>query len=306
MESIPQLLSPGRSLTGKRRSDTSDRVRLNGLFARVWVLSLQRASQAQDLKELTALCNDFLPLYPKRVVDWQNYLSGKHAPSLNRGSGPGIVRILGAHFPSTLAIATHVLWKALDPALDCSVETTDRLLSELNSIVTQDFSSRRFDGRIERDWAVLRSPRRSFPQADALAMDYVACYLLLFRSCRKTSPPAVWVNTLDALAAALSRVPNSEELRDTGSEIEDYIDTVFLTPEIGCQWQAPSWPFYREHLARAELQSSGVAFRTDTAGKLKYSPLRSLGERVLYWLDDVPPPAVNPAHLNFGSDANGT
>jgi len=45
--------------------------------------------------------------------------------------------------------------------------------------------------------------RTSFPRLPDLAMDYVACYLILFRQGRTGENPALWSCALDNLAFAM-------------------------------------------------------------------------------------------------------
>lgn len=287
--------------SGPGRPSSPLLIELRGMFARTWVASLMRATAAKNLKELAERCNKLLPdTYPKRIRDWEKYGSGKHAPSLDRSGAPGIVRILGAHYPESLRIAEHVIWVALDPEKEIDTATADRLLAKLHPIVTDPFVSSRTETAIVRNWGVLNAPRQHFPEALALAMDYIASYLLLFRSCKASGPPSIWVNMLDDLAVAVSLAPNSIELAPLGSEIERFIDQAFLSPNIGPRWQAPDWPFYRGLPTQTSSTGSAgaVVLATDAAGNLRSTVRPSGLERGLaVLLDNYPIGPTGPAVL---------
>lgn len=289
--------------SGPGRPSSALLIELRGMFARTWVPSLMRATGAKNLKELAEICNKLLPdSYPKRNRDWKNYDSGKHAPSLDRSGAPGIVRILGAHYPEPLRIAEHVIWVAFDPEKEIDAATADRLLAKLHPIVTDPFVFSRTETTIVRNWGALNTPRQHFPEALALAMDYIACYLILFRSCKASGPPSIWVSMLDNLAAAVSLAPNSVELAPLGCEIERFIDQAFLSPNIGPRWQAPDWPFYRGLAIPAPSTGSAgaVVLATDAAGHLLLSSARPAGaERGLAMLlYDYPIGPTGPAVLH--------
>lgn len=279
-----------------------------GLFARAWIASLCRATGARDIKELAQRCNELLPAdYPKRVQDWERYASGRHAPSMNRGGAPGVIRLLGSHFPETLRVAEHVIWDALNPRGEIETVLADRLLAKLDPVVTQPHVASRPEMTIVRDWRTFNSPRRSFPQAYSLAMDYVACYLILFRNVKENCPPAIWASTLDNLAAVVSVAPRSVGLRCLGSELERYIDRAFLSRSIGPRWQAPDWPFYRalpmpSHMpeTRASRLLKGAAHAADATGNLKPVTVSAIERALAMLLDDDLSGSVNPENLSFG------
>jgi hypothetical protein len=265
-----------------------------------------RATGAKDLKELAQRCNELLPdSYPKRVQDWEKYDRGKHAPSIDRGGAPGIVRILGSHFPATLRVAEHVIWDALNPGIEVGTLAADRLLAKLHPIATDPFVSSRSETTIVRDWEVLNAPRRHFPKVRTLTMDYIACYLILFRNTKENSPPPFWVSMLDTLAATVSIAPSSVELGCLGLELERYIDRAFLSPSIGPRWQAPNWPFYRGLATQPQSSkfSRGTVHLTDVTGNLKQTEANmSLRRCLAVLLDGYPPGPIDPAHLDLPTD----
>jgi hypothetical protein len=272
------------------------------MFAQTWVPSLMRATGAKNLKELAERCNKLLPdSYPKRVRDWEKYGNGKHAPSLDRSGAPGIVRLLGAHFPESLRVAEHVIWEALDPEKEIDTATADRMLAKLHPSVTDPFVFSRTGTAIIRNWGALNTPRRHFPEARALTMDYIACYLILFRSCKANSSPSIWVNVLDDLAAAVSLAPGSVELGPLGAKLERFIDRAFLSPSIGPRWQAPDWPFYRGTPAQTPTAGSAgaIVHVTDAAGNLRSicTPKGGVELGLAVLLDDYPTGPMGPAVL---------
>jgi hypothetical protein len=309
MENYSELFAPHlmKKTPKPGRPSSPFHIELRGFFARVWVACLSRATGAADLKELAKICNKLLPdTYPKRVQDWERYDSGKHAPSLERSGAPGIVRILGSHFPATLRVAEHAIWDALNPGIEFGTAVADRMLAKLHPVVTDPFVASRSKTTIVRDWRRLDAPRRSFPQADALVMDYIACYLILFRNTKENCPPTIWVSTLDNLAAVVSIAPGSLELGCLGYEFEKFIDRAFLSPDIGPRWQAPDWPFYRglpmpAHMpeVRAARLSRGAAHVADAAGNLKPVTASGIGRGLAALLDGYLTGPVNPANLVF-------
>ncbi|MGJ7535201.1 MULTISPECIES: hypothetical protein [unclassified Variovorax] len=309
MENYSELFAPQlmKKTSKPGRPSSPLHVELRGLLARVWVACLIRATGAADLKELAQICNELLPdTYPKRVRDWERYARGEHAPSLERGGAPGIVRILGSHFPVTLRVAEHPIWNVLDPGMEIGTAVADRMLAKLHPVVTEPFVASRTEATIVRDWRYLDRPRRVFPQAHALVMDYIACYLILFRNTKENCPPTIWVSTLDNLAAAVSIAPRSLELECLGDALEKFIDRAFLSSDIGPRWQAPDWPFYRglpmpAHMpkVRAARLSQGAEHVADAAGNLKPVTVSGIGRGLAALLDGYLTGPVNPANLVF-------
>jgi hypothetical protein len=230
------------------------------LLARAWYHEVARALDVDpiDTSRVTSLCNAWLPVeYRKRSRLMASYRDGRHLPSLER-KGPGIVAILGEHLPSTLMLVEHILWVALKPDTVMDAATATNLLAKLNATVTDDLKFHNRDG-LDHRWPILAEKVRSdFPRLLELAMDYIACYVILFRQGRTGGNPAMWTCSLDNLATALSVVPQASKLACLGRDLETFIGSNFVPPGIGPRRQEPGWPFYRGGPVFAALSSTAA------------------------------------------------
>ncbi len=153
--------------------------------------------------------------------------------------------MLGKHLPSTLGVVEHALWRALDPDVVIDAVTADALLARLDVTVTRDFEVQ-IDGAFGgRHWMLLERVRTHFPRLNELAMDYVACYVILFRLGRKGGNPAMWTCALDNLAKSLSAAPLAPALACLGGDLEAFIGDNVVPADVGPRRQEPGWPLYR-------------------------------------------------------------
>lgn len=169
------------------------------------------------------------------------YREGAHLPSVER-KGPGIVAILGRHLPSTLKLTEHALWVALNTNTAMDWATANRLLSSLDATVTDDLKLAGCDGSGAYLPALAERVRTSFPRLPDLAMDYVACYLILFRLGRAGGNPALWSCALDNLAIAINGAAKSPRLGCLGKKLEAYVRDNLVPPEVGPRVQMPDRP----------------------------------------------------------------
>jgi hypothetical protein len=219
---------------------------LDALLARCWYHEVARTLQADpDDEALVAkLCNALLPTQnQRRARAMASYREGTHLPSVER-KGPGIVAILGRHLPSTLQLTEHALWVALNPDTVLDSATANRLLASLDTTVTDDLKLPGSEGLGEYYPALAERVRTSFPRLPDLAMDYVACYLILYRQGRTGGNPALWSCALDNLAIAINGATRSPQLGCLGDQLEAFVRVNYLPPEVGPRVQHPDWPFY--------------------------------------------------------------
>jgi hypothetical protein len=154
--------------------------------------------------------------------------------------------MIGRHLPSTLKLTEHALWVALNPNTVMDWATANGLLSSLDATVTDDLKLADDGGSGEYLPALAERVRTSFPRLPDLAMDYVACYLILFRQGWTGGNPALWSCALDNLAVAINGATRSPQLACLGSELEAFVSVNYVPQEIGPRRQQPNWPFYRD------------------------------------------------------------
>jgi hypothetical protein len=216
------------------------------MLARTWSVCLMRETGARDVFELALFVNALLPKEgKKRVRTFEGYLAGLHAPSIERKGAPGIALIVGQQFPQSLRIATHPMWDVLDVNRQIDVDSAIKLLQRIDRLVSCEYLATGPERPQLQLWSPITAPRRKYPDAMALAMDYVTCALVLVRVTDGIAASALRASAIDDLAAAVWLARSSPDLRHLGVELEQYIDRVHLRGVLSPRWQEEGWPFYR-------------------------------------------------------------
>jgi hypothetical protein len=244
------------------------------MFARTWAACLMRETGARDVVELALFVNALLPKSEKkRVRTFEGYLAGLHAPSLERKGAPGIALIAGQQFPQSLRIATHAIWDVLDISRQIDADSAIKLLQRIDRVASGHYLDLDTGWSRSNPWARLIAPRRKYPNAIELAMDYVACALVMVRVVGPFGASVSRESAIDDLAAAVWLARSSPDLQHLGAELEQYIDRVHLRRVLSPRWQEEGWPFYRGTPCSEALERDVAIARGEEPGRRLLGPV---------------------------------